>query len=225
VIYAILQPASLVGMLAAFLLAVSVRASVQVWLAARLLRHRVGLPAPNPRRDIDPFGAIAAVFGGTGWGRRAPLPETRAVDGQPRRRVAVLLAGPAAVIGLGMVVLVGYRVGYPSGILDYLYPSDVLRGVSGPAAEQFLVSLGVGLLCFGVLALVPLPPLDGWWLLWQAIRRPGEGAQKARFWLEERNIGVLLLLVMVAFPLGTPLPLLLMVLDVVVHPLMRLVAT
>jgi hypothetical protein len=224
VIYAILQPAALLGMLAAFLLGLSVRATFQVWLAARLLRYRVGSPAPNPRRDVDPFGAIAAVLGGTGWGRAAPLPETYGFAGPSGKRVAVLLAGPLPVIALGLAVLLGYRAGYPSGILDYLYPSDVLRGVSGPVAQQFLVTLGVGLLCFGVLALVPLPPLDGWFLMWQAIRRPGEGAQKARFWLEERNIGVLILLVAVSFPIGTPVPLALMLLDLLVHPLMRLVA-
>ncbi|MFC7479141.1 hypothetical protein ACFQX7_02330 [Luedemannella flava] len=49
----------------------------------------------------------------------------------------------------------------------------MLRGVVGvtPAA-QVTLSLAVGLLCFGVLALLPVPPLDGFRLGSAAILQP-----------------------------------------------------
>lgn len=221
-LFAILQPAALVGLLLAFGLGLAVRVALQVWLAARLLRHRVGSAVPHPRRDVEPFGAVAAVLGGTGWGREAPLPESSWALGQVRQRAAVLAAGPVGVIVLGLLVVLGHRYAFPDGVLLSAYPSDVLRGTPGPAAEQVLLSLGIGLLCFGVLALVPLPPLDGWGLLWLAIRRPGESAQKVRYWLAERNLGVLALLVLLIYPIDTPI--LLRLLDLLVNPLTRLVA-
>ena len=224
-LFAITEPVSLLGLLLAFLLGVAVRAAVQVALARRLLRHDVGSVLPHLRRDIDPFGALAAALGGTGWGREAPLPETGWVAPRRGRRATVLAAGPVAVIVLGLAVLIGYRVvAGDTVLLSLLYASDVLRGITGTLTQQFLISLGVGLLCFGVLAFLPLPPLDGWGLLWLAIRRPGEGAQKARYWLQERNIGILILLVLIVFSFGARRPLLLFVLDLAVNPLMRLAA-
>ncbi|MGH3731027.1 MAG: hypothetical protein ACRDTU_20080 [Micromonosporaceae bacterium] len=222
-LFALLQPAALAGLLLAFGLGLAVRVSVQVWLAARLLRHRVGSALPQPRRDIDPFGAIAAVLGGTGWGREAPLPESGWLVGQVRQRATVLIAGPLAVIVLGMLVLFGHRYGFGGGQMLSGYPSDVLRGSPGPPLEQVVVSFGVGLLCFGVLAFVPLPPLDGWGLLWLAFRRPGETAQKVQFWLGERNLGMLALLVLLIYPINTPL--VHRLLDLLVHPLISLAAS
>ncbi|MGH3741529.1 MAG: hypothetical protein ACRDT1_09370 [Micromonosporaceae bacterium] len=224
-LYAIVQPIAFLGLLAAFLLGLAVRAAVQIPLAQRLLRYRVGSLLPTPRRDVDPFGAVAAALGGTGWGKEAPTPETSWRRSQAGRRAVVFAAGPTAVILLGCALLAGYRYAFPYGLLlAGRYPSDVLHGISGPAAEQLLVSVGVGLICFGVVAFVPLPPLDGWGLLWLAIKNPSEGAQKVRYWLAERNIGVLLLLVFLIFPLTPSGPLLLMVLDLVATPLMRLVS-
>ncbi|MGH3645866.1 MAG: hypothetical protein ACRDTM_01625 [Micromonosporaceae bacterium] len=222
---AVIHPAAFAGLLLAFLLGLAVRVAVQVALAQRLLKHRVGSVLPHPRRDIDPFGAIAAALGGTGWGRRAPLPDTGWLVRRPGRRAAVLAAGPLAVIAVGLAVLAGYQLAYPdNGFLAIREPSDVLTGAPGPVIEQLWGSLGTGLLCFGVLALVPLPPLDGWWLAWLLSRQPGESSQKVRFWLEERNLGVVILLVFLVIPLGTRVPLLLVLLDVVATPLMRLAA-
>lgn len=224
-LFALLQPVALVGLLLGFLAAVAVRAATQATLTRRLLRHHVGSALPNPRRDLDPFGALAAALGGTGWGRQAPLPEAQWRSAQAGRRAAVLAGGPLAAIVLGLGVLIGYVAAYPESLLlSMSYPSDVLRGFPGPAVEQLWASAGVALVCFGVFAFIPLPPLDGWGLLLLAIRRPSDGFQKVRFWLEERNIGVLLLLVFMVLPLGLSVPLLLGVLNLVVNPLLQAVA-
>ena len=105
--------------------------------------------------------------------------------------------------------LTRYRL---DNLLSGLSPSNILRGFTLPFAEQVLLCLAVGLLCFGLLALIPIPPLDGFGILWSALKQPGAGAQKMRLWLEEKNLGVLILLVCCFFPLSYPL--LLVILDV-----------
>ena len=67
-----------------------------------------------------------------------------------------------------------------------------------------LLSLGVGLLAFGLLALIPIPPLDGFGILYNALRRPGAGMQWMRLWFEEKNIGVVVLIALCLFPFGSP---------------------
>jgi hypothetical protein len=72
VLYALLQPVALIGLLTGYLLAVFIRAAVQHILAGRGPMAMRRQPPLDPRRDIDPYGALGALLGGTGWGRRAP---------------------------------------------------------------------------------------------------------------------------------------------------------
>jgi Zn-dependent protease len=58
------------------------------------------------------------------------------------------------------------------------------------------------LLGFGLLALIPIPPLDGFGIMWNAVRRPGNGLQWMRLWFDHKNIGVVILVVLAFFPLG-----------------------
>jgi hypothetical protein len=228
VIYALGQPLAALGLVVAFLVGLAVRAAVQGLLARRLTGTTTPGPLLQPRRDVDPFGAVGAVLGGTGWGRAAPvppLPVGRSIGRRPvLSRVLVYLAGPVVPVVLGEAVLAGYQAAFPGGLgLSVYQPSDVLRGAPGPPLPQLLLSFGVGLLCFGLFAIIPLPPCDGWGLLWLAWRRPGDGARKVRFWLEERNIGVVALLIL-TFPLGLSGPLLHPLLDLVGTPFLRVLA-
>ena len=62
----------------------------------------------------------------------------------------------------------------PPFTLVFLRVSDVLRGLfDAPIGAQLLLGVAGGLLAFGLLALVPIPPLDGFGLLWSAQRVPG----------------------------------------------------
>ena len=212
-LWALGQPAALVGLVVGFAVALAVRAAAQ-HLALRRVLGRSRLL--DVRRDFDIFGAVAAVIGGTGWGRKSPD-----VGASPPP-LAVLLAGPAAVLIASQVAFAGYRVagGDPLPLRVYA-AADVLRGVPGSPLPQALLSFAVGLLAFGFLALLPLPPLDGWVLLRRSVRRPGSGFQRARYWLEEQNIGVVILLVGLILPLVGGLPLLLLILNVVTLPVLR----
>jgi hypothetical protein len=207
VLWALGQPVAAVGLVFAFLIGIGLRV-VAVRLTAmglRLVSRRTAV-LPQPRADVDPFGAVGAVLGGTGWGRSVDLDELppHAARG---RRAAVFAAGPLAALIAGQLALAGYRIGYPDGAAALLlnYPSDVLRGAVAPTAgAQLVLSVGVGLLCFALLALLPLPPLDGFGLLWLSLRDPGPAARRARFWLADNNVGVVVLLVLLIFPFGGP---------------------
>jgi hypothetical protein len=99
-------------------------------------------------------------------------------------------------------------------------PSDVLRGqFDATLGQQVLLGVAVGLLGFGILALLPMPPLDGFGLLWSAMRRPGNGMQTYRLWFDQKNIGVVVLLACCFFPLSYPL--LMVPLDLIGTVLMR----
>jgi hypothetical protein len=222
VLWALGQPAAFVGLLIAFLLGLLLRA-LAIRITARLLHLApAGQPLrPRPREDVDPFGAVAAALGGTGWGRTIDVDEVPRHRGRARA-AAVFAAGPVATLVAAQVALAGYAAAYPFSLaLALARPSDVLRGLPDDTiAGQVLLAVGVGLLSFGLLALIPLPPLDGFGLLWTALRRPGETAQKAKFWLADNNVGIGLLLLCFLFPFNHPL--LFVLIDLVGTPLMRM---
>jgi Zn-dependent protease len=205
VLWALGQPAAAIGLAGAFLLGVGLRAFAQRVCGGVSPRR------PDPRRDLDPIGAVAVLLGGTGWGR-GPLVRS------PRGGLA-LVAGPAAVLTASQAAFACFRFAYPAGRADLAVnrPSDVLRGVvAASMAEQLMLSVAVGLLCFGLLALVPVPPLDGYRLL----RLLWSGVDAVVPPVVDR-VGVLALLLLLAVPVHGSPPLL-AVLDAVGTPLVRL---
>ncbi len=74
----------------------------------------------------------------------------------------------------------------------------------------------------GVLAILPIPPLDGGRLLFALTPRSG-GWQRVRFRLDEENWGLLILL-FCSFPVIFRRVLLISILGAIVNPLVRLIA-
>ncbi|GAB7042231.1 MULTISPECIES: M50 family metallopeptidase [Catenuloplanes] len=224
------QPISFAGFVVSFLIAVAVRATVM-----RLTMRAVGLaprrPVPirfHPRRDFDVFGVVAALIGGPGWGKGLDVDEVSAHRGRGRRAL-VYGSGPLSVLLLSQVFLLIVALGSDRVTLYEPSPVDVRGGVAllatGDTAAggftmliEFLAAIGVGLFCFALFDLIPLPPLDGWGLLWSSLRQPGSAAQTARTWLVENNLGVAILLALMFLPFSTPL--VFVVLDVVGAPLL-----
>lgn len=211
-LFALGEPVAFVALVGAFLLGLLLRA-LAIRITARTLRltDRRDPVGPRPREDVDPFGAVAAAVGGMGWGKPISVDEVPRYHGRGRA-AAVFAAGPAVCILVSQLLFAAYAIAFPDNLLSVLNLSDVLRGYPLPLGEQVLLCLAVGLLTFGLLALIPIPPLDGFGILWSALRQPGAGAQQMRLWLEDKNLGVLILLVLCFFPLGYPF--LLMILDV-----------
>lgn len=194
------QPISFLGLLTGFLLGV---------VCHRLAQALVARSSGDPRRALDPFGAVAAAIAGTGWGHSVEMGGYR----PDLRRVLGLLAGPLAVAALGVAALSALPlVGGTTGALGFLRPSQVIGGVGGAAGQVFLLCLGMQLLAVAALSLIPLPPLTGWAVLERLAPR-SPGWDKARYWLVERNIGVVVLLALLLLPLGGGVPLLLVLVD------------
>lgn len=183
-----------------------------------------GRLAPDPRRQIDPFGAVAALIAGTGWAKPVERPTHR------RRAGSVALAvltGPVLVLAVGLGLLVAFRavsgVGLRSGIpysVVLQQGSDLL--LSLPFGERALLLFGLAGTYVGALALVPLPPLPGGQVLFAAAPRT-TGWQKAQLQLVERNIGIAIVLALLLLPLGGDRALLPIVLDAILSPLVALV--
>jgi Zn-dependent protease len=195
-LWALAQPAAMAGLMAAFAIGVGLRAAV-----ARIFR-----PGDRVSTRFDVLGLVAACLSGTGWGRPALVPRSS------RERWAVA-AGPASVLVASQVAFVAYRRAYPkTGVLLRLNrPSDVLHGAVAPThAQQLILSVADGLLCFGLLALLPVPPFDGYRL----IVTPGP----APAWERLAAVAVFVLLVVPVFAGRPPL---LMALDTVAGPLVR----
>jgi hypothetical protein len=219
-LFALGQPATFAGLLIAFVLGLLLRA-VAIRFFARRLRMADGPITPRLREDIDPFGAVAAAVGGAGWGKIIDVDEVPRGFGRGRAAL-IFAAGPLVTLIAAQIFFLLYAVLYPASFeLSYYRVSDVLRGqFSSSAGAQVLLGIAVGLLAFGLLALIPVPPLDGFGLLWSAQRHPGRGMQGYRLWFEHKNLGVVVLLACCFFPLSYPF--LLVPLDLIGTVFMRL---
>ncbi|GGK07890.1 hypothetical protein GCM10010123_42330 [Pilimelia anulata] len=196
-LFALGDPASFVGLLLGFLAALLLRAS-----GLRLGRRLLGLPpGPRPalRTVVDPFGAVAAAVAGIGWGSCADLD----VRGTRGRRVLAVAFGPLAPLLAGVLLMICY------GLLFVDVPLGAgftLQGFAtgGGVLADVLFGVAFELICFALLDLLPLPPLDGFSLLWVAMRRPGPNAARIRHTLVDNNVGPVILMFLCFFPLRGP---------------------
>ena len=222
-LYALGSPVSLVLLLVSFVVAVTLHGWVQSLVAKRAGDRSVVAErrtAPDPRRHVDPFGAVAAAIAGIGWARPVEPPDRRR-----RGRMAwVLLSGALVNLVLGLACMAALPLLADVGsALALAGPSLLLQsGVGGDLAARALLLFGLANLMTGLLALVPVPPLPGGRLLFGLAPR-SPGWQKAEYQLVERNIGIAVLLALLLIPLGGPQALLPTLLDTLAGPLVRLV--
>jgi hypothetical protein len=246
VLYALRYPFSFGVLVVTFVLAMVVRGVVQrlisgrrqpAWVRANTKRRRTTWLKPY----VDPYGFIAALLGGVGWGIAVETGDPRSRS--RGRQLLQLIAGPLVLTGLGMGMLAIFRAA--SGVVGP-WPSLRLvvsgfaftkqpRLIAGhlavsqphihyvlPFGQVALFLAGVEFVALGVLAIMPIPPLDGGKLLFLLLPRKG-GWQKARYRLVEENWGVLILLVL-ALPILFRRLALVAALAHIVDPLVRLVS-
>ncbi|HZG95241.1 MAG TPA: hypothetical protein VEZ46_11070 [Mycobacteriales bacterium] len=180
------QPSILLGLALGLVTAVLVHNIAQAVAAkaagdpaARMARQITA----DPRRQLEPFGVIAMVVAGLGWGRPVALTEPRR-GGRVGRYIATVLTGPLAAVVLGVLYL---------GLFALARGPD--EGVGPDFLATMLFTAGVVSIAVAVLHLVPLPPLDGARIMW-ALAPPTPGWQKARYNLEEQNYGLGALIVL-----------------------------
>jgi Zn-dependent protease len=221
VLRALGHPLSFLVLLVSYVVAVTLHGWVACLAADRAGDRRPrmeGRLRPDPRRHVDPFGAVAGLIAGFGWARPLdPMPGRRRRGGL----LASSLAGPAVNVVLGMAAMVafGAMTGAHLGSASSILLQDGIPGLA--AADTVVLLFGVMNLYIGVLSLVPLPPLDGGRLLFGLAPRT-VGWQKAEYHLVEQNIGLVVVLVLLILPLGGQQALLPVVLDDLVGPLVRL---
>lgn len=224
-LYALRHPVALLALLAGFLVGVVAHGVAQAFVAGRLGEPFLGggRRRIDPRRHLDPFGAIAAALAGPGWGVTPDLDRLRMRSS--RRYAAAVLAGPAANLLLGALGVAGYLLLGGSGFL--LDGSAVANGVRGSvlaesALQTALLLFGLENLAMGLLSLIPLPPLDGGRVLF-ALGPRSPGWQRAEYVLREQNWGIVAVLVLLILPLAGALPPLLFVVDQLGSVLLSLV--
>ena len=106
----------------------------------------------NPRRQLDPLGAIAVVIALVGWGRRIPVQSNRI--NTTGRRILYELGGPAANLAVGVVIGL---------VLRFAFPDVRIGTLTAPGLVWFFL-FAIFFLNLSVMAfqLLPIPGLDGW---------------------------------------------------------------
>ena len=221
-IFALRHPAVLLGLLIGFMVGVSLRAAVQRGLATgfsfrrrgRLRPVRVGGQSGFPRPTagwasyLDPYGTVAAVLAGVGWG---PRPSAR-LRGRGSD-IAMLLA---ALVVHGVLAVAGFAAFNAAGGDFHVFASPftdatiVLHGSDAPRTTNQSVTVGFAMinLACGLLALLPIPPLELGVILWSRLPR-SPGARRFAYHLLEEQWGVAVVLLFLLLPLAGQQPLLL----------------
>jgi hypothetical protein len=229
VIFALNEPATLLGLALGFLVGVCLRAALQRRLAG-VARPRGRAPlravgarrVPAPRAGwaayLDPYGTVAAVIGGAGWGARPVARGGKWAD-VLQLVAAVVVHLLLAAAGIALFSAAG---GEPSN-LGFINVSDALHGNFHGLPTDQAIALGFAMmnLACALLALLPIPPLEMGVVLWSRLPRT-PGPRRVAFHLLEESWGVAVVLVLLLLPLGGQLPLLLVLIDALADPLLGL---
>jgi hypothetical protein len=237
VLYALQYPLSFVVLLVTFVVGLVARGLAQrlvsgerqpAWVRANKARRNAQWLKPY----LDPYGVVAALLGGLGWGAPVDISDPRVRS--KGRRALQLLIGPIVLGGLGVGLLAAFRAwtgltftGSKISILNSVVTGSAFATNSHvhyalPFGQVALFLAGVELLAMGVLAILPMPPLDGGKLVFLLAPR-SSGWQKVRFRLDEENWGMLVLLLF-GLPVLFRRLILVAIVGSIVDPLVRLIA-
>ena len=189
--------ADFLGLLLAFVLGTTFSRFAQAWVAYRLGDRQVrseGRLSLNPGRQHEPLGLLLALFLALGrittaWGK--PINMEPLVARKRFGLTLVGLTGPLAYILLAAVVRL-----IAAPFLDF-NPSST-SGLSFPAA--LVLDFIMGNLLFAAFNLLPLPPLDGWYIL-KGLWRPQWDLKVT--WVETYGVALVIVLTLI-LPLFRP---------------------
>ncbi len=186
------EPAVLLGIALGVVVGVYLHDVAQVLAAAAThdpMARRAGRLGLRPASHLGIYSAVAVVVVGYGWSEPVPMNDRW----RSRRLVvaAALLAGPAMLALLCLAALAGLR----------LTVADVAQASGNGLAfgPRVLLWTAFTLGALFIVSLIPLGPTDGARLLW-LLGGTSYGWQKARYQLEERNIGLGILLGLLLLP-------------------------
>ena len=164
-----MDAATIVAEIAAFLFALSFHEAAHAWTADRLgdpTARQLGRVTLNPIAHVDPFmtvlfPAMLLLAGLPPFGAAKPVPvDTRRLAHPKRDHAWIAAAGPLSNLLLAAVAIVGMRLVLAGAPPFAWLPRSVLE----PVFLLLHASLVVNLV-LATFNLIPVPPLDGSWIL------------------------------------------------------------
>ena len=230
-IFALRQPAVLLGLVVGFLVGIAaVTLAQRAFASGGPWRHRRALRplGGNVRRGrapartlFDPYGAACAVVAGIGWGPKPPAPGGLRKPGVGPLLVALVVHGALAAGGIAAYLAVGGYKPLLTGRYEVLshvvHGSPILSGQS--VAAQMLIGFALVNVGCGLLRLVPIPPLEMGVLLWTRLPRT-PGSRRVAYHLLEEPWGIAVLILLLLIPLAGQEPILLKVLSDAADPIL-----
>jgi Zn-dependent protease len=181
------NPLSLVALVLALAIAITVHEANHAWVATLLgdptprLMGRVSL---NPMRHLDPIGTIMIFVAHFGWGKPVMFNPFNLKVNPHIGSAMVAFAGPVANIAAAIFFLLPFR------FQTSVDPQIV-------AIIEQIVRLNIALAAFN---LIPIPPLDGFGVVTGVLPRP-----IAELFEPLRNYGWIILILLIFLPmLGGP---------------------
>jgi len=149
----------------------------------------------NPLKHLDPFGSIILplllfIAGSPflfGWAKPVPINPYNFTD-KKYGEIKVSIAGPLSNLLLAIVF----------GLILRFVPYSILLGNQGIAlALNYIIAVNIWLAVFN---LIPIPPLDGSWILFSFLPASMQGVQT---FLRQYGVVILVLLILFAGNLWT----------------------
>ncbi|MGD0576748.1 MAG: site-2 protease family protein [Candidatus Staskawiczbacteria bacterium] len=142
----------------------------------------------NPLKHLDPFGSIILplllfIAGSPflfGWAKPVPINPYNFSD-KKYGEIKVSIAGPASNLSVAIVF----------GLILRFIPSGIILANPGiEIALGYIIAINIWLAVFN---LIPIPPLDGSWILFSFLPA---GWQSAKIFLKQYGIVILVLLIL-----------------------------
>jgi len=199
------KPALLLGIIAALYIGVVVGSAATVLVAKALgdpMGQRQGYLSLNPVKHVQIYSAVSMVLAGYGWAEQVPLN-----DRWRARRwhvSAAVLARPIAYAALSLAAAAGAKAVVTfAGAGEDRIPKALGFNEIGKElfAGDLLMQMSLVFAALCVISLIPLPPTDLGRVIF-TLGGQSYGWQKARYQLEERNIGLVIVLALLLLPIA-----------------------
>jgi Zn-dependent protease len=203
VLFYLNQPAVLLGVAMALYVGLVARDAAQVLVAQLLgdpVPRRSGRLSFHPQKKVMVFSVVTMIIAGAGWAEPIPMS-----DQWRRLRYKVslaVIAGPLAYLILAFLAVLALR-----GVTTTTSFDTGERVADISRVSAFNVKLFTGMAYtfsnMFIVSLIPTPPTDGGRILF-SLGGTTHGWQNAKYQLEERNFGMVIVMGLLLLPVLFP---------------------